>query len=255
MKNQLNAKGVVYMNFDGGVSGKNFGASAAPTLKKLLIEISKKVNYPYTDQSLYDFWNNENEIEPRIGNLGGGSDHIAFYMHVGIPSLSGGASGPNLYHSNYDSFNFYEKFVDPEFKMGPTIEHFTGLLTLTMANAELIPYDVKRYPSDLRLHFNNASKKIMKYHRDFEGFKKTEKEIENLFSISSKLSESIKNYLELEKFSKKELKVLNQKLIALEKVLFLKTACILVPGINHFMPLQIHLVVMLRGYYLVLNMK
>ena len=33
----------------------------------------------------------------------------------------------------------------------------------------------------------------MKYHRDFEGFKKTEKEIENLFSISSKLSESIKN--------------------------------------------------------------
>ena len=217
MKNQLNAKGVVYMNFDGGVSGKNFGASAAPTLKKLLIEISKKVNYPYTDQSLYDFWNNENEIEPRIGNLGGGSDHIAFYMHVGIPSLSGGASGPNLYHSNYDSFNFYEKFVDPEFKMGPTIEHFTGLLTLTMANAELIPYDVKRYPSDLRLHFNNASKKIMKYHRDFEGFKKAEKEIENLFSISSKLSESIKNYLEQEKFSKKELKVLNQKLIALEK--------------------------------------
>ena len=69
----------------------------------------------------------------------------------------------------------------------------------------------------LRLHFNNASKKIMKYHRDFEGFKKTEKEIENLFSISSKLSESIKNYLEQEKFSKKELKVLNQKLIALEK--------------------------------------
>ena len=217
MKNQLNAKGVVYMNFDGGVSGKNFGVSAAPTLKKLLIEISKKVNYPYTDQSLYDFWNNENEIEPRIGNLGGGSDHIAFYMHVGIPSLSGGASGPNLYHSNYDSFNFYEKFVDPEFKMGPTIEHFAGLLTLTMANAELIPYDIKRYPLDLRLHFSNATIKIKKYHKDFEGFIKAEKEIENLFSISSKLGQSIKNYLEQEKFSKKELKVLNQKLIALEK--------------------------------------
>ena len=217
MKNQLNAKGVVYMNFDGGVSGKNFGASSAPTLKKLLIEISKKVNYPYNDQNLYDFWNSENEIEPKIGNLGGGSDHIAFYMHVGIPSLSGGASGPNLYHSNYDSFNFYEKFVDPEFKMGPMIEHFAGLLALTMANAELIPYDVKRYPLDLRLHFNNASKKIMKYHRDFEGFKKTEKEIKNLFLISSKLDESINNYLGQEKFSKKDLKILNQQLIALEK--------------------------------------
>ena len=41
MRKQLNAKGVVYMNFDGGVSGKRFGASAAPTLKKLLIEASK----------------------------------------------------------------------------------------------------------------------------------------------------------------------------------------------------------------------
>ena len=37
MREQLNAKGVVYMNFDGAVSGKGFGASAAPTLKKLLV--------------------------------------------------------------------------------------------------------------------------------------------------------------------------------------------------------------------------
>ena len=139
--------------------------------------------------------------------------------------------------------------------MGPTIEHFAGLLTLTMANAELIPYDIKRYPIDLRLHFNNATNKINKYHKDFVGFIKAEKEIENLFSISLKVSESIKNYLEQEKFSKKELKVLNQKLIALEKALFQKRGCILVLGINHFIPLQIHLVVTLHGYYRALNMR
>ena len=57
----------------------------------------------------------------------------------------------------------------------------------------------------------------MKYYKDFEGFKKTEKEIKNLFSISSKLNESINDYLGKEKFSKKELKILNQQLIALEK--------------------------------------
>ena len=33
MRDELNAKGVVYMNFDGAVSGKGFGASSAPTLK------------------------------------------------------------------------------------------------------------------------------------------------------------------------------------------------------------------------------
>jgi N-acetylated-alpha-linked acidic dipeptidase len=65
--------------------GKNFGAAAAPTLKKLLVETSKDVQYPYTNQSLYEFWNKTDQIEPPIGNLGGGSDHIAFYMHVGVP--------------------------------------------------------------------------------------------------------------------------------------------------------------------------
>ncbi|PTM02703.1 MAG: glutamate carboxypeptidase, partial [Bacteroidetes bacterium] len=121
LRDELQAKAVAYMNFDGGVSGKNFGASASPTLKHIITEASKSVDYPYTDQSLFEFWS-KGENQPTIGNLGGGSDHIAFYMHVGVPSLSGGAGGPTAYHSNYDSFHYYSTFVDPEFQMGPTIE-------------------------------------------------------------------------------------------------------------------------------------
>ena len=163
MRDQLNAKGVGYMNFDGAVSGKGFGASAAPTLKKLLVETSKNVQYPYTDQTLYEFWNKENMSEPPIGNLGGGSDHIAFYMHVGVPSMSGGAGGPNVYHSNYDSFRFYEKFVDPEFQMGSMVEHIAGLMALRMANGDIIPYNLNRYAADLKMHFGNAENKIREY--------------------------------------------------------------------------------------------
>jgi len=217
MRDQLNAKGVVYMNFDGGVSGKNFNASAAPTLKKLLIEASKKVQYPYTDQSLFEFWKNDNQSEPRIGNLGGGSDHIAFYMHVGVPSLSGGAGGPNLYHSNYDSFRFYEQFVDPEFKMGPMVEHMVGFMALRMANAELIPYNLNRYAMDLKMHFSNAENKINEYDKEFDGFKMTADAIKSLEETSEVLTANIKSYLEGGDYSKKELLSLNQQLIALEK--------------------------------------
>lgn len=217
MRDQLNAKGVVYMNFDGGVSGKNFNASAAPTLKKLLIEASKKVQYPYTDQSLFEFWKNDNQSEPRIGNLGGGSDHIAFYMHVGVPSLSGGAGGPNLYHSNYDSFRFYEQFVDPEFKMGPMVEHMVGFMALRMANAELIPYNLNRYAMDLKMHFSNAKNKIKGYDQEFDGFKMTADAIKSLEETSEVLTANIKSYLEGGDYSKKELLSLNQQLIALEK--------------------------------------
>ena len=217
MRDQLNAKGIVYMNFDGGVSGKNFGASAAPTLKKILIETSKKVKYPYTDESLYEFWKKDNLNEPTIGNLGGGSDHIAFYMHVGVPSLSGGAGGPNLYHSNYDSFKFYEQFVDPEFKMGPMVEHMVGLLTLRMANSELIPYNINRYAFDLNLHFKNATQKIKEYNSDFKGFPKTLDAIKALEESSKLLSIRISSLLSADNFSKKLFKNINKQLIAFEK--------------------------------------
>ena len=218
MRDQLNAKGVIYMNFDGAVSGKGFGASSAPTLKKLLVETSKNVKYPYTDQTLFEFWNkNGQSEEPPIGNLGGGSDHIAFYMHVGVPSLSGGAGGPNLYHSNYDSFRFYEKFVDPEFQMGPMVEQMAGLMTLRMANAELIPYNLNRYSQDLKMHFVNAVNKINSYDKNFEGFLATNDAIKSLEETSNILTSKIKSYLEGENISKKNLKKFNKQLIALEK--------------------------------------
>ena len=217
MRDQLNAKGVVYMNFDGAVSGKGFGASAAPTLKKLLVETSKNVQYPYTDQTLYEFWNKENMSEPPIGNLGGGSDHIAFYMHVGVPSMSGGAGGPNVYHSNYDSFRFYEKFVDPEFQMGSMVEHIAGLMALRMANGDIIPYNLNRYAADLKMHFGNAENKIREYDKEFEGFKLTGEAIKSLKDTSEKLTIKIKSYLEGGDHSKRELKRLNKQMIALEK--------------------------------------
>ncbi len=217
LSDQLNVKGVAYMNFDGGVSGKNFGASAAPTLKKLLIEISKKVNYPYEDKSLFEFWKKDNLNEPIIGNLGGGSDHIAFYMHVGVPSLSGGAGGPNLYHSNYDSFHFYKNFVDPEFKMGGMVEHMVGLLALRMANAEIIPYNINRYAFDLNLHFKNATKKIKEFNSNFKGFIKTIDAIRALKKTSESLTSEISILLKKNNLSIKKIKSINQKLIAFEK--------------------------------------
>ena len=217
MREELNAKGVIYMNFDGAVSGKGFGVSSAPTLKKLLVEASKDVKYPYTDQSLYDFWNKENKNEPPIGNLGGGSDHIAFYMHVGVPSLSGGAGGPNGYHSNYDSFRFYERYVDPEFQMGPMVEHIAGIMTLRMANGDIIPYNLNRYASDLKIHFTNAENKINLYDDEFNGFTLSKEAIKSLEQTSDVLTQEIRRYLNNGNFSNKNLSIINQLLIDLEK--------------------------------------
>jgi len=94
-REDLSAKAVAYINLDAAVSGRNFGASSSPTLKQLIIDAAKEVPYPDSPETVFEKWAGKKD-EPSIGNLGGGSDHIAFYMHVGVPSLNGGASGPTI---------------------------------------------------------------------------------------------------------------------------------------------------------------
>lgn len=216
LSDELGAKAIAYMNFDGGVSGKNFGASASPTLKRLITEASMAVDYPYTDETLYAFWKKPNAAEPSIGNLGGGSDHIAFYMHVGVPSLSGGAGGPTAYHSNYDSFHYYSTFVDPEFKMGPTIEQLAGIMALRLSNRALVDYDVARYATDLKGHFSSAEEKVRAYDTAFSGFSASHQSLEALETIAQQLATALEQAGSRE-WSTKELKAVNAQLIGLEK--------------------------------------
>ena len=215
-KDELKAKAVAYINLDGAASGKNFRASSSPSLKSILAESTKQVDYPYTDQSVYEHWSKEKD-EPDIGNLGGGSDHIAFYMHAGIPSLNAGFSGTTLYHTNYDDFHFYEKFVDPEFKIGPSLEATIGTLSLRLANATFIPYNVVKYATDLEMHFENAEKQVKQFNPDFKGFNRSASALSKLKVTAENVTKHIENHVNNKKMSKKNIKKINTKLLELEK--------------------------------------
>lgn len=179
-RDELVQKAVAYMNFDAAVSGRKFGGSASPSLKGLLIEATKSVQYPDSNKTVYQHWLDQKAPagparvtgssapavvsgEPIIGNLGGGSDHIGPYMHVGMPALSAGMEGPTLYHSQYDDLYFYNKFTDSTYKMGPMMEQVVGTLTTRLANADLLPFDVVRYATDLETHLRAAEKAIRAY--------------------------------------------------------------------------------------------
>lgn len=215
-RDELSAKAVTYMNFDAGVSGRNFGASAAPTLKKLIIDASKEVMYPDSTKTVFQIWAGE-KSEPGIGNLGGGSDHIAFYMHVGIPSLSGGAGGVTAYHSNYDNFNYYSKFVDPSFKMGGAVAQLFGLVSLRLANGDVIPYDVPRYAQDLKGHFENVTEKVKTIAPDFKEFDLVKEAMVKLDRSSSAYQKALKKALKSNRLTEEKLQQINQGLIGLEK--------------------------------------
>ena len=155
-REDLEANAIAYINADAAVSGANFGASSSPSLKSQILEATKAVTYPGTGQKLYDWWMErapDGAKEPALGNLGGGSDHVGFYTHAGVPS--GGLSSGNpsgVYHSNYDNFAWYERFGDSEFVYGPMVAQADGILALRFANADVLPYDAARYATDTRTH-------------------------------------------------------------------------------------------------------
>lgn len=216
LKKELGAKAISYMNFDAGVSGRNFGASAAPTLKKLIIDASKEVMYPDSAKTVFEIWAGK-KPEPGIGNLGGGSDHIAFYMHVGVPSLSGGSGGPTAYHSNYDNFHYYSKFSDPSFKMGGAVAQLFGLVAIRQANAAVIPYDVPRYAKDLKGHFEQAVKNVKSIEPNFSEFDQVNTALAKLEASSTAYQSALEAGLSSGKVSAKKLQKINTGLISLEK--------------------------------------
>ena len=155
-REELEANAIAYINADAAVSGAQFGASSSPSLKGPIIEAAGRVAYPGADGTILDWWleSTAGEAEePAMGNLGGGSDHVGFYTHAGVPSgaLSSGNPG-GVYHSNYDNFAWYERFGDVDFVYGPMIARADGILALRFANADVLPYDVARYASDTRTH-------------------------------------------------------------------------------------------------------
>ncbi len=150
----LTTSAIAYINADSAVSGPNFNTSASPSLKQPILDTIRDVAYPGEDRSIYEWWAaRAKDGSPTMGNLGGGSDHVAFYNHAGVPSAemsSGGQSG--IYHSNYDNFAWFERFGDPKWIYGPMVARADGLLALRFANADLLPYDVTRYAVDTRTH-------------------------------------------------------------------------------------------------------
>lgn len=218
LRKDLMSNAVMYLNADMSVTGPNFGSSASPSLKSPIIEVTKVVPHPDIDGTVFQHWYDDSDLpEPRMGNLGGGSDHVPFYMHAGVPSAGISISGSvPIYHSNYDTYHFYETFVDGEFKYGPTLASVYGILALRFADADILPYDLTRYGNDLRHHLNSigviATEKNVEIVLD-ELYSKVDRLLE-----SSKMAETRLNALvQSGGLPNEALSLINKELIALEK--------------------------------------
>ena len=107
----------------------DFTASAVPSLKQFVREITRSVPSPL-GSTVYQQWKishppaNEHHgsnaprrgEEVHVGDLGSGSDFTPFLQHAGVPSTDIGSEGPyGVYHSAFDNYAWFTQNADPHF--------------------------------------------------------------------------------------------------------------------------------------------
>jgi len=166
---ELQQKAIAYINTDVGVAGSNFEASAVPSLKDLVRDVTRDVEDPQTGQSVEQAWVHSIEQQqknpsdtrrqalPRdpsgkvpLGALGSGSDFSAFLDHAGIPSVDLGFTGPyGVYHSIYDDFYWMKHFGDPTFSYHVTLAQILATVALRLDEADLLPFNYPAYALEI----------------------------------------------------------------------------------------------------------
>ena len=170
---ELQQKAVLYINSDG--NGRGFlDAGGSQALEPAFTEISKAVNDPQTNVSVFDRRHSLEIISAGTAKakkealakttftlpaLGSGSDFSPFAQHIGIPSLNlgfGGEDDGGEYHSIYDSYDLYRRFKDPTFEYGVVLAKTAGRTTLRFADAEALPFDFRNLQSTISKYTNEV---------------------------------------------------------------------------------------------------
>jgi N-acetylated-alpha-linked acidic dipeptidase len=156
-KSELLQKGVVYINTDSSAKGW-LNMAGSHTLQELVNDVARTVQDPVRGGSLFEAArahaleqakeDERAEIEKRedlaLEALGSGSDYTAFLDHLTMASLNfgfGGEGEGGIYHSNYDSFDWYTRFSDGEFVYGRALSQVVGTTMMRLANAAILPFN------------------------------------------------------------------------------------------------------------------
>jgi N-acetylated-alpha-linked acidic dipeptidase len=167
MSEELRRNAVVYLNQDVAVAGRNFNAAGSASLHPFVRDLAATVRQPADTLSVYQAWrlrtaSDSADAEPRLGNLGGGSDFAGFYNHLGIPSFGFGFGGPyGVYHSAYDSYDYMTRFSDPGALSHAAAARLAAVMTARMANAAVVPFDYEAFGRHLADLVDPVSKKAV----------------------------------------------------------------------------------------------
>ncbi|KAF3038674.1 hypothetical protein E8E12_007485 [Didymella heteroderae] len=167
----LSGSAVAYLNVDVGARGPQFKLSAAPLLSKVVQDVLPLVASPdqtVPGRTVNDTW------DQHIATMGSGSDFTAFQDFAGVPSIDMGfGEGKNdpvyHYHSNYDSFDWMNRFGDPGFHYHATIARVWALVAAKLVETPVLQLSASDYATGLEHYIESVKAKAKQSNFEFDG--------------------------------------------------------------------------------------
>jgi N-acetylated-alpha-linked acidic dipeptidase len=153
----LKRHAAVYINSDG--NGRGFLEMAGShSLERFMNGVARDIRDPESGVSVWarrqartivrgsseDRKEARERKDLRLAALGSGSDYSPFLQHAGIASLNVGFGDQDvdgIYHSIYDDFYFYTRFLDTDFVYGRALAQTIGTAVIRLADADVLPFD------------------------------------------------------------------------------------------------------------------
>jgi len=164
---ELKEKAVAYINTDGNSRGY-LGAGGSHSLQAMVSQVADAVTDPQKGVSVAERRKAANVMRGgdnsfKLSALGSGSDYTPFIQHTGIPSLNlgyGGEGRGGEYHTIYDTYAHYTRFKDPGFDYGVALANTAGRISLRLANAEVLPFELTQWHSTIETYLGEVMKTL-----------------------------------------------------------------------------------------------
>ncbi|KAI9835980.1 MAG: hypothetical protein M1838_005174, partial [Thelocarpon superellum] len=155
----LSSSAVVYLNVDVGTSGPSFKAAAAPLLDQAVEALTSSVlspNQTRKGQTVRDLWSGN------ISTIGSGSDFTAFQDFAGVPCIDMGFtpdedSAVYHYHSNYDSFDWMDRYGDSGWHYHVAMAKMWALLATSFIERPVLPFNATNYADALLAYLQKGA--------------------------------------------------------------------------------------------------
>jgi N-acetylated-alpha-linked acidic dipeptidase len=115
-------------------------------------------------------------------------------MNIGF----GRETEAGVYHSINDDYDHYTRFGDPGFQYGVALAKTAGRITVRLADADVLPFDVNCFYKTVAEYTNEV--KTLADNKRAETEMKNKLAAENLFTLARSNKALIKNYLKKKQF-------------------------------------------------------